>query len=281
MRISGWSPTATPISSAGTSSEYGDDFDTMGANFANSLNTDFNPWFKNLLGWIADSQVQTVATSGTFRVNRFDAAAATGTLALKVVRDATRNYWIGTRRSFTANTSMSQGAYVVWGYNTNTTSNLLDLTTPGTSVAGAAIVADAALAPGATLLDTVGNVSLKTVATGGTAPAQYLDVEINVGLNGLPVITVPPVSQGYAVGATVALSVTATGTAPFSYQWTKSGVDLSGATSANYTINNAQPYHAGSYAVRVTNTVGTATSAARRHCRRQRPLRSSTARPGM
>ncbi len=245
-----------PVSAAGTSSEYGDDFDTMGANFANSLNTDFNPWFKNLLGWIADSQVQTVATSGTFRVNRFDASAATGTLALKVVRDATRNYWIGTRRSFTANGSMSQGAYVVWGYNTNTTSNILDLTTPGTSVA------DAALAPNATLLDTVGNVSLKTVATGGTAPAQYLDVEINVGLNGIPVITVPPASQGYAVGATVSLSVTATGTAPLAYQWTKSGVDLPGATSATYTIPNAQPYHAGSYAVRITNTAGSATSVA-------------------
>jgi uncharacterized delta-60 repeat protein/M6 family metalloprotease-like protein len=247
------------VSAAGTTSEYGDDFDTMGANFANSLNTDFNPWFKNLLGWIADSQVQTVATSGTYRVNRFDAAAATGTLALKVVRDATRNYWIGTRRSFTANSSMSQGAYVVWGYNSNTTSNLLDLTTPGPN---AASVADAALAPGATLVDTVGNVSLKTVATGGTAPAQYLDIEINVGLNGFPVITASPISQGFAVGATVALSVTATGTAPLAYQWTKSGVDLPGATSATYTIPNAQPYHAGSYAVRVTNTVGTANSAA-------------------
>lgn len=247
------------VSAAGTSSEYGDDFDTMGANFANSLNTDFNPWFKNLLGWIADSQVQTVATNGTFRVNRFDAATATGTLALKVVRDATRNYWIGTRRSFTANTSMSQGAYVIWGYNTNTTSNLLDLTTPGPN---AESVADAALAPNATLLDTIGNVSLKTIATGGTAPAQYLDVEINVGLNGYPVITSSPVSQGYAVGSTVSLSVTATGTAPLAYQWTKSGLDLPGANSATYTIPNAQPYHAGSYAVRVTNAVGSATSAA-------------------
>ena len=37
-----------PLSSGGTTIEYGDDFDTMGANFANVQTADFNPYFKNI-----------------------------------------------------------------------------------------------------------------------------------------------------------------------------------------------------------------------------------------
>ncbi|MBI5771885.1 MAG: immunoglobulin domain-containing protein, partial [Verrucomicrobia bacterium] len=244
------------VSAAGASTEYGDDFDTMGANYANDQRTDFNPWFKNLLGWANDTQVRAVTTSGTYRLNRFDNATGTGTLALKVTRDATRNYWIGVRRNFTTNAAMQHGAYVIWGYNTNQQSNLLDLTTPGTSVT------DAALAVGATLLDTVGNVSLRPAAEGGTAPDEYLDVQVTVGLNGIPVIDTPPASQGFIGGATVTLSVAASGAAPLAYQWRKNGADLPGATSATYTIANAQAGDAGSYAVRVSNAIGSVVSSA-------------------
>ena len=245
-----------PVSTAttATTAEYGDDFDTMGANFANDPRTDFNPWFKNLLGWIADSQVLTVTSTGTYRINRFDHVTGTGTLALSVTRDSTRNYWIGARRTFTTHATMQHGAYVIWGYNTNQASNLLDLGTPGTDVS------DAALALGATLLDPVGNVSIKTLAEGGTAPNEYLDVLVTVGLNGLPVISAHPASQGFAVGATVTLSVTATGTAPLAYQWRKYGVNLPGATAATYLIADAQAHHAGTYAVQISNAVATIVS---------------------
>lgn len=251
-KVTDGNPVSTAASAA--SVEYGDDFDTMGANFANDTRTDFNPWFKNLLGWVNDSQVQTITSTGTYRVNRFDNATGTGTLALRVARDGTRSYWIGPRRNFTNNASMAHGAYVVWGYNNNTQSNLLDLTTPGTSVA------DAALAVNATLLDTAGNVSIKPVAEGGTAPNEYLDVLVTIGLNGMPVIAAHPVSQGFAVGGNVTLSVTATGTPTPAYQWRKYGSDISGATNATYTIANAQAYHAGTYTVQLSNTVATIVS---------------------
>ncbi len=250
-----WTVTdGNPLSASGTSTEYGDDFDTMGANFANDQRTDFNPWFKNLLGWVADSQVQTITTSGTYRINRFDNATGTGSLGLKIGRNSTTNYWVGARRGFTTNTSMQHGAYVIWGYTTNKQSNVLDLVTPGTSVT------DAALPLGSTLLDTVGNISIKALAEGGTAPNEYLDVEINVGLNGLPVITAHPVSQGFTVGTSVSLSVTATGTAPLRYQWSKNGTSIPLATNATYLLSSPQASDTGTYVVQVTNTVGTAVS---------------------
>ncbi len=243
-----------PVSSAGSSTEYGDDYDTMGANYANDRRTDFNPWFKNLLGWVNDNQVQTVATNGTYRLNRFDHRTATGPLALKIVRDGTRHVWVGVRRNFTTNAAMQQGAYVFWGYTTNQASNLLDLNTPGSGVG------DAALAPGATLLDTVGNFSLRPIANGGTAPAEYLDVQVTLGLNGLPVFTVQPQSQGFAPGTTVTLAATVTGTDPISYQWRKNGADLAGATTTTLRFASAQATDVGTYTLRASNAIGAVVS---------------------
>ncbi len=243
-----------PVSATGTSTEYGDDFDTMGANFADDRRTDFNPWFKNLLGWAADSQVQTITTNGTYRLNRFDNTTGTGILGLKLTRDSTRNYWVGVRRNFTTNASMQHGAYVIWGYNSSTASDLLDTTTPGASDA------DAALATGATLLDTAGNISIRTVAEGGTAPNEYLDVQVTFGLNGLPVFSTQPQSQGYNPGANLTLTAIVTGTAPLSYQWRKNGNDIPGATSDTLVLNNAQAADAGSYTLRVSNTIGSVVS---------------------
>jgi len=61
-----------PISPSGTTIEYGDDFDTMGANFADSFDTDFSAFGKNMLGWIRDSQVKPITTNGVYRVYTFD-----------------------------------------------------------------------------------------------------------------------------------------------------------------------------------------------------------------
>jgi len=165
-----------PISGAGSSTEYGDDFDMMGSNFANDPRADFNPWFKNMLGWIGDAQVTTVTASGTYRVTRFDHPASTtaSTLALRVPKDATTDYWIGARRQFTNNSSMQHGAYVMWGYGFNQQSNLLDTTTPGTGVA------DAALAIGAPLSDPAAQVTIRPVGEGGASPSEYLDVQVTV-----------------------------------------------------------------------------------------------------
>jgi len=63
------------------------------------------------------------------------------------------------------------------------------------------------------------------------------------------------------VGQSVTLSVTASGTSPFFYQWSKNGVNLSGATGSVYVISNVQAADAGAYSVVVSNAAGSTTSA--------------------
>jgi len=75
-----------------------------------------------------------------------------------------------------------------------------------------------------------------------------------------PTISVPPASQTVVAGSNVTLSVTASGTAPLSYQWFFNGGVLSGFTNANFTRTNAQAADAGNYTVVVTNLVGSVTS---------------------
>ena len=76
-----------------------------------------------------------------------------------------------------------------------------------------------------------------------------------------PVITTQPANRTVTAGQTATFSVSATGTAPLSYQWQKGTTTITGATSANYTTpattisdNGAQ------YRVVVSNSVGNATS---------------------
>ena len=81
-----------------------------------------------------------------------------------------------------------------------------------------------------------------------------------------PGIMAQPQSLGVP-GSTALFTVTATGTAPLSYQWLFNGSTLanggqfSGVNSSTLSINNAQPANAGGYTVVVTNSLGSVTSA--------------------
>ena len=80
-----------------------------------------------------------------------------------------------------------------------------------------------------------------------------------------PVIVSAPAAQTFAPGATATLSVVASGTAPFTYQWRKAGVAITGnasATTATLTLPAAAATDSGSYDVVITNTLGSVTSAA-------------------
>ena len=54
-----------------------------------------------------------------------------------------------------------------------------------------------------------------------------------------PTITVHPVSRTVSVGQSATFTVAASGTAPLTYQWQRNGGNISGATSASYTIASA------------------------------------------
>jgi pectate lyase len=75
-----------------------------------------------------------------------------------------------------------------------------------------------------------------------------------------PVITQLPASQTAEEGQPVTLSVLADGTWPFTFQWSKDGVAIAGATGPSLTLANVQPTDEGSYTVTVTNAAGSVTS---------------------
>ena len=78
-----------------------------------------------------------------------------------------------------------------------------------------------------------------------------------------PQITVQPVNQTVTAGGTAMFSVTATGTAPLSYQWQNAATatNIAGATSSSYSIANVTIGDSGmTFLVIVSNSAGSQTS---------------------
>lgn len=100
----------------------------------------------------------------------------------------------------------------------------------------------------ATLADATGaRIVLPTTLTIGPVPVA-------------PGIATQPADTTATVGGTATLTVVAAGTAPFDYQWRKSGVVLAGATQASLALAAVQLVDAGTYEVVVSNAGGTVTS---------------------
>ncbi len=98
----------------------------------------------------------------------------------------------------------------------------------------------------------------------GSVTSNAATLTVNTG----PSITSNPSNQSVPPGGTANYGVVASGTAPLSYQWRKDGSnlsdggDISGATTPNLSIANADPSDEGAYDVVVTNACGSATSTA-------------------
>ncbi|NBQ43762.1 MAG: hypothetical protein EBU23_15175, partial [Mycobacteriaceae bacterium] len=76
-----------------------------------------------------------------------------------------------------------------------------------------------------------------------------------------PAITAQPENQAVGAGSNATFSVTATGTAPLSYQWRSNAVSIAGATNVSLTLSNCQASWTGSgYSVVVANAFGSVTS---------------------
>jgi hypothetical protein len=76
-----------------------------------------------------------------------------------------------------------------------------------------------------------------------------------------PTIVAQPQDQAVVPGQAALFSVTASGTAPLSYQWNLNGAALLGATTTTLTLTNPQLTDTGGYSVVVTNIAGSVTSA--------------------
>jgi hypothetical protein len=76
-----------------------------------------------------------------------------------------------------------------------------------------------------------------------------------------PMISVQPTNQNVPLGQTATFSVTALGSAPLSYQWSKNSMPIAGATASAYTTPNTQAGDNGStFQVVVSNQAGSTPS---------------------
>ena len=165
-----------PVSATGKLVEYSDTYDPMGgATGYTQPYGDFNPWVKWHFGWIDDGQVSIVTAPGIyqFRIFRFDSAASTGLLSIKIPRGDGSNYWIGIRRNWVKKPLEMTGAYIIWGYDVlYRDSALIDCNTPGSNIS------DSALQVGQTLNDAPHGITITPLAIGGSDPNQYMDVQV-------------------------------------------------------------------------------------------------------
>ncbi|MBI3828673.1 MAG: PKD domain-containing protein, partial [Planctomycetes bacterium] len=170
-----WSTTDGTTIGAGSNFEYGDLFDTMGSGPLAA----YNACHKNRLGWLPGANVTTVTTSGTYRITAFDQPVLTAgtSYALKITKDADRDYWVDFRQAITGNKWLMNGADLHWDpwASSNGGTSLLDAT-PGSPDG----MNDSAIVIGHTFSDLVAGIHITPIGKGGTSP-ESLDVVVNVG----------------------------------------------------------------------------------------------------
>ena len=114
---------------------------------------------------------------------------------------------------------------------------------------------------------TAGTYTLTASATNalGAGPAASLTLTVAGGGAGgtttAPAILVPPASQSATVGSSIQLAVTAVGSGPLTYQWSRNNSPISGAIGSTFAIGSVQTTDAGSYTVTVSNAAGAVVSA--------------------
>jgi uncharacterized repeat protein (TIGR01451 family) len=110
---------------------------------------------------------------------------------------------------------------------------------------------------------TAGYVTTSASGYGAGGTVRYDMMTITGGA--IPTATAPaiasqPQSQTAIAGSNVTFSVTATGTAPLSYQWKFNNGGIPGATNSTLVLANVTTNQAGSYSVVVTNGAGSIAS---------------------
>ncbi|MEY4090269.1 MAG: hypothetical protein RJB55_2540, partial [Verrucomicrobiota bacterium] len=213
-----WLPSGTSPVGAGSHIEYGDVFDIMGGGGATQH---LNVSQKAKLGYLDAAAITTVTASGTYRIARHDDASAAGVRALRLAPAGMNyEYWVEHRRvaptSFNAaqQDRLKNGVLIRWGaekspsFTSGQGSYLLDAT-PG-SAGGAN---DAPLKIGETFVDPDAGISFKPLAIGGTAPNEYIDVQVGFGAvdgNRNPVLTAEAPSAGLSARSNVVFNARAT-----------------------------------------------------------------------
>lgn len=134
--------------------------------------------------------------------------------------------------------------------------------TSGLSVSYISSNPDVATVSGNTV--TIWGIGSTAIMASQAGNATYLpggDVSQTLIVTGIPPsVTSQPASVTVSVTFNAVFSVTATGTAPLSYQWRKDGLELAGQIATTLTLTNVVRARSGLYSVAVSNVVGTAAS---------------------
>ena len=191
----------TSIIGAGTNVEYGNPFDVMGN--GGGMGNHFNAWFKRTFEWVLPAEVQTVTSSGTYRIQAIEQAVTSGLHALKIPRGGGRDYWLEFRPAI-GNAGVQNGASINFGYAYNTGSHLLDMTPDGDTTNSALVI-------GRTFSDPLAGIHMTPIGKFATTPPA-IDVVVNLGAfpgNNAPVVTLAASQTAVAPNATVTFTATA------------------------------------------------------------------------
>jgi hypothetical protein len=96
--------------------------------------------------------------------------------------------------------------------------------------------------------------SYSVTVTGPVGAATSSSVALT--LNIVPTVSTQPLNAYKALGQSAMFSVVASGTGPFTYQWSKDGNAIAGANAATYSIAVVGNTDVGRYSVSVANAVG-------------------------
>ncbi|MBI5380968.1 MAG: PKD domain-containing protein [Opitutae bacterium] len=182
-----WKPTGASTISPGTHVEYGDTFDVMGACYSMPAGH-FNTKQKENLLYLDSAKFTTVTTSGTYRINRHDHRDAGGVQALKIAAGSAYEYLLEHRQQtprtpFSYTSRVQSGVQLRWSkrpsFTSGTGTYLLDLTP--TSTGG---MEDGSLPIGETFTDPDYGITIAPVANGGTAPSEWIDIQVTFGASG-------------------------------------------------------------------------------------------------
>src|SRR5213078_2524985 len=130
----------------------------------------------------------------------------------------------------------------------------------GTVIGGA--TAASYTTPATTAADNGDQFTVVVSNAAGSVTSRAAALTVNAVLVA-PTITTQPASQTVTAGQRAAFTVTATGTAPLSYQWQKNGTTIGAATAASYTTPATTASDNGDqFTVVVSNAAGSVTSRA-------------------